>query len=205
MPLSGDDSTRSSLRTLEGAVVQSADLPLLRAWRRQAPQEASFLFSGSDGLPSQLLWSAAPLADAAGVSGILSSLIVVPLEPDWQQLAGLAHDLRTPLQALRLLLPLLEGTAPPAGGAHFFSAHPRLRGSDLGDRSGSVGMGASHKGSGRRVESVWFALGPFLQALADEQAVQAQSKAIAWRTDFAAAADWKSRPTACAWAGSSPI
>ena len=34
------------------------------------------------------------------------------LVSDWQLLAGLAHDLRSPLQALRLLVTVLEGSGP---------------------------------------------------------------------------------------------
>lgn len=187
VPLSGTLGASSSLRTLEGEPIQAADLPMLRAWRQQAPQECSYLFSTSEGQPCQLIWSAAPLADAAGVSGILCSLTVAPLEPDWQQLAGLAHDLRTPLQALRLLMPLLENTAMQSEERSLLQ---RLR--ECADRTLALGMDLLEwaRGplrGGRRVENAWFALEPVLRALADEQAIQAQSKAIAWQTDFAAA------------------
>jgi signal transduction histidine kinase len=40
---------------------------------------------------------------------------------------------------------------------------------------------------GRGVTSDWFALESFLNTLADEHAIQAQEKAIGWRTDFTAA------------------
>ncbi|MHB1425345.1 MAG: sensor histidine kinase [Gemmataceae bacterium] len=187
VPLSGAPGERSSLRTLDGEPVQSADLPLMRAWCQQTPQESSFLFAGAEGQTCQLIWNAAPLADAAGVSGILSSLTVAPLETDWQHLAGLAHDLRTPLQALRLLMPLLDSTPLQSEERSLLQ---RIR--ECADRTLAIGLDLLEwaRGpiqGGRRVENIWFTLEPFLHALADEQAVQAQSKAIPWRTDFAAA------------------
>jgi signal transduction histidine kinase len=187
VPLGGDNVAESSLRTLEGEPIQAGELPVLRAWRQRAPQENSFLFYGADGQPCHLLWSAAPMADAAGVSGILSSLVVAPFEPDWQHLAGLAHDLRTPLQALRLLMPLLESTTLQAEERAILQ---RIR--DCADRTLSIGLDLLEwvrdpdRGCGR-VDTSWFALEPFLHTLAQEQAIQAQSKSIGWRTDFRAA------------------
>lgn len=187
VPLSGDNVARSALRTLEGAAVQAADLPVLRAWRQRTPQESAFLFAPPDGVAQHLMWSASPLADAAGVRGILSSLVVAPFEPDWQHLAGLAHDLRTPLQALRLLMPLLENTALPPESRSLLE---RIRA--CVDRTLSISLALlewarSPTRGGQTAECQWFILEPFLNDLAGEHAVQAQDKGIGWRADFTSA------------------
>jgi signal transduction histidine kinase len=189
MPLTRGDLEGRSLRTLEGEPVQTADLPLLRAWRERTPQEASFLFTYPDGTIRHLTWNAAPLVNSDGkLQGVVASLTLAPLEPDWQQLAGLAHDLRTPLQGLRLLIPLLESTP---------LLHPEAR--DLlerlracADRALSIGMelldwAQSPTHAGQRAERSWFALAPFLNVLAGEHMAHAQRKAVSWLTDFDAA------------------
>jgi signal transduction histidine kinase len=189
VPLTRDDLQRRPLRTLEGDPVKAADLPLMRAWRERTPQEASFLFTSPDGEVRHLTWSAAPLAGPDGkMQGVLASLVVAPFEPDWQHLAGLAHDLRTPLQALRLLMPLLEST--PLLHPEARELLERLR--SCADRSLAIGMDLLEwtRGpslGGRSVDTPWFPLASFLHALADEHMVQAQRKAIIWTTDFDAA------------------
>src|SRR5205807_4247989 len=97
----------------------AADLPLLRAWRDRQPQEATFLLARPGDRLDEVRWTAAPLLDARGaVAGVLGTVLVGPPEPDWQVLAGLAHDLRTPLQAMQLFASLLEGGVPPPGELH---------------------------------------------------------------------------------------
>jgi len=186
VPLSGDNAAPGSFRTLEGEPVQAAGLPVMRAWRERTPQENSFLFTGPDGVSRHLTWNASPLLDRDGVRGILSSLVVVPFEPDWQHLAGLAHDLRTPLQALRLLMPLLDNTALQPESRSILE---RIRA--CVDRTLAISLALlewarSPTRGGRTIQRQWFALESFLHALAGEQAIQAQNKGIGWRTDFSA-------------------
>jgi signal transduction histidine kinase len=189
VPLTRDDLERRPLQTLEGGPVQAADLPLLRAWRERAPREASFRFTSSDGAVRHLTWNAAPfIAPDGKLQGVIASLTVSPFEPDWQQLAGLAHDLRTPLQALRLLMPLLEST--PQLHAETRDLLDRLRA--CSDRALAIGMDLLEWAQGptlggRGAELTWFALAPFLNALAGEHAAHARRKAITWVTDFEAA------------------
>ena len=112
IPFLGADLERQPLVTPGGELVTAADMPLLRAWREAQPCEATFLLKGEGDAARQVSWSAAPLFNqdhqVIGVSGCI--LCTAP-EPDWQVLAGLAHDLRSPLQALRLLVTLVEGQA----------------------------------------------------------------------------------------------
>src|SRR5262249_44480900 len=160
----------------------------LRAWRESEPQEAVFVLARPGSTVQHLSWSAAPLTDDAGeLLGITGCVTVAPPEPSWSELAGLAHDLRTPLQALRLLVPLLENT--PMLSAEARELLDRLRAS--ADRAMSVGMDLLElcRGptqAGRRIERRWFALEPLLARLAAEQMPGAQRKGITLSTDFAA-------------------
>ena len=188
VPLTRDDLERCPLRTLEGAPVKAADLPLLRACRDREPREEAFLFTTSDGAVRHLTWNAAPLAAPDGrLLGVLASLTVAPFEPDWQHLAGLAHDLRTPLQALRLLMPLLESSpllhaeAPISSNA---SAPPP---SAPVDRTGPAGVGA--RSDARRPARREYLVRPdAVFARAGRRAPRARSrKAIGVETDLSAA------------------
>jgi signal transduction histidine kinase len=180
VPITRDDLQRQPLRTLGGAEVLPNDLPLQRAWRERTPQEATFVLTPPGGIVQHLTWSAAPLTGPDGQSlAVVATAYLAPPEPDWQELAGLAHDLRTPLQALRLLIPLLENM--PLVHAEARDLLERLR--STADRALSVGLdlvewcrGPSQKG--HRVQNTWFSLGPFLAQLAAEQLGAAQRKGL---------------------------
>ncbi len=108
VPFTSGDLAKRPLTNLAGDVVTSADLPLLRAYRERGPREAVFVLPEADDRVWHLTWHAAPLSDSHGdVIGVLATMRMAPPEPDWGVLAGLAHDLRTPLQSLRLLTALL--------------------------------------------------------------------------------------------------
>jgi signal transduction histidine kinase len=109
-------------------------------------------------------------------------------EPDWLQLAGLAHDLRTPLQALRLLAPLLENTVVLDAAAAELVERMRA----AADRALALGMDLLEwcRGpmqTGRQVVREWFPLAPFVAALAAEQLPAAQRKGIELEAHLAAA------------------
>jgi nitrogen-specific signal transduction histidine kinase len=192
VPMSAADLARRPLLTLAGEPVKSDELPLVRAWREAAPQEATFQLDRSGGgAPKLVHWSAAPLCDESeAVVGVTGSVMVLAPEPDWQVMAGLAHDLRTPLQALRLLVPLLEETNLPPEARELAQ---RVR--SAADRSLSVGLDLLEwcraPTEGRRVNRTWFALAPFLRGLADEQRAGAQRKRITLHVDLKAADGWE--------------
>jgi hypothetical protein len=188
VPLTRDHLGRQPLQTLAGEPVRPEELPLHRVWQSGAPCEATFVLSRPGASPQHLTWSAAPLSDPEGLSGVLASVTMAPPEPDWQELAGLSHDLRTPLQALRLLVPMLESTPLLHAEAH--AVLERIR--SASDRALSVGMDLLEwaRGptvGGRRVARDWFPLGPFLAELAAEQMTPARRKGIALTLDLAAA------------------
>jgi signal transduction histidine kinase len=189
VPFSRDDPQRNPIRTLEGEPVRVADLPLMRAWRERRPQEGSYQLTTPDGSIRHLTWNAAPFASPDGqLQGVVASLTVASFEPDWQHLAGLAHDLRTPLQGLRLLLPLLENS--PLLHPEAANLLERLRGCT--ERALSIGMDLLEWTrdptlGGRRVDRRWFALTPFLTALVEEHRPHAERKAIRIEMDLSAA------------------
>jgi two-component sensor histidine kinase len=190
VPLTGADLAHRPLQTLAGGPVTAADLPLLRAWREKAARDAVFLMPAAAGAaPKRMEWHTAPLSDAQGeVLGVMGTVRVGPPEPDWLQLAGLAHDLRTPLQALRLLAPLLENTVVLAPAAA--ELIERMRAAT--DRALAIGMdllewARGPMQSGRQVTRAWFPLAPLAAELAAEQRPAAQRKGIGLHTDLGAA------------------
>ncbi len=191
VPFTSADLAKRPLQTLDGETATSGDLPLLRAWREGAGREAEFLLAEADGRLWRLIWSAAPLADAHGeVIGVLGTMRLAPPEPDWTQLAGLAHDLRTPLQSLQLLTPLLTRAVPPESA----EAVERMRAA--AERALAIGKEMldwcrGPMQAGRPVVRTWFALAPFAAALAVEQLPRAQRKNIALRTNLTAGQTWE--------------
>jgi signal transduction histidine kinase len=193
VPMTAADLVRQPLHTLAGDLVRGDELPLVRAWREEAPVESTFVLNRpSGGTSQQVHWIAAPLRDAEEhVVGVSGSVTILAPEPDWQVMAGLAHDLRTPLQAMRLLSPLLgEAEVPP--DVRVLSG--RLQAA--AERAMSVGMDLLEwcrgpAAGGRRVSRSWFALAPFLEGLTGEQEVNARRKNITLQTNVAAVAGWE--------------
>jgi signal transduction histidine kinase len=189
VPFTSIDRTRAAVTTLAGGPVADTELPLLRAWREDRPAEAVFALCGKGAPTRHLHWTAAPLRDATGqLLAVLGTVILRPPEPDWQMLAGLAHDLRNPLQALRLSLDdlpredqLPEELRETVARVRRATERALSVGKDLLDWARGPAQG------GRRVEAAWFALEPFLAGLADEQAVAARRKGLSLVQDLAAA------------------
>lgn len=188
VPLTARDLARQSLITLEGQPVVSRQMPLQRALREAAPVEATFLLDRPEGVAWVLAWQASPFHVDSKVTGSLGSLTIPPPEPDWEELAGLSHDLRQPLQTMRNLVTVIQ-TAPLMGPVA--AAVDRLRsateramslGQDLVDFCRAPQLGAP------RGKRAWLPLGPLLQKLAGEQAPAAQRKSIRLEADLDAAA-----------------
>jgi hypothetical protein len=188
VPISRDDLARQPLQTLSGQPVGPDDLPLYRAWREGASQEVTFVMS-RPGVVQHLTWHATPLPGEDGqLQGVMASICVNPPEPDWRYAAGLAHDLRTPLQAMRLLVPALEAMPLLHPGA--VDALERLRAS--ADRAQTIGMDlldwlSCPTSGARRIERSLFDLAPLLDSLFAEQVSLAQRKGIALQADLAEA------------------
>jgi nitrogen fixation/metabolism regulation signal transduction histidine kinase len=191
VPFTSSDLSKRPIQTLSGETATAGDLPLLRAWRERAARESVFVLPEGDGRIWHLTWHAAPLADAHGeVIGVLGTLRMAPPEPDWGQLAGLAHDIRTPLQSLRLLTSYLEKIIPPETA----EALERLRGAvdrTLAISKDMLDWCKSPLQVGRPVTRTWFALAPFAAALVAEQLPMVQKKNIGLRTNLTACQGWE--------------
>jgi signal transduction histidine kinase len=193
VPFLPADLARQPLLTSGGELVKAADLPLLRAWKQARPEEATFTLKRDDGSIRHVIWTAAPLRSRSNeVVGVCATVNCVLPDPDWQALAGLAHDLRTPLQALKLLVGLLDTHRDLDPDLR--QILERIRGAS--DRAMAIGMDLLEwtRGpiqGGRRAEASWFELEPFLLGLADEQMVAAQQKSLPMILEFAAIHTWE--------------
>ncbi len=186
VPLTSADLATCPLFTLDGEPVAGSDLPLGRCRREGTPQEATFQMPRPGGPPDTLTWSVVPLRAGDGnISGVTATLVITPPDPDWEDLAGLAHDLRTPLQSIRFLIPVLETMPLLPGGA---KALEHLRGAidrslaiakDLLDWCKAPAQGAP------RGQRNWVSLEPLLQELAAEQSTTARRKGITLDVDIA--------------------
>ncbi|HKI35059.1 MAG TPA: HAMP domain-containing sensor histidine kinase [Gemmataceae bacterium] len=190
VPVLENDPTLVHLRTPAGESVRADELPLPAAARGRAV-EASYVLSRPGQPESHLTWTAAPLRDAAGeVTAVLGAVCCTPQPPDWHALAGLIHDLRTPLQTLRLLSGALGDGALAApqpddlGRLHSAAERALQVSADLLEWCRAPVRG------GRRVEADWFALEPFLSTLVQEQFGAAERKGVALGGNLAGACGW---------------
>lgn len=178
IPFTPTDLAGRSLRKPDGEAVTAADMPLVVAWREGRPEEATFVLEREGGLPQHVVWSTAPIKDAAGqVTGVVGSVYCAVPEPDWQGLAGLAHDLRTPLQSLKMLLAVVDGMSVEPGLREVLD---RVRSAT--DRALQIGLDLlewcrAPVQKGRR-RAAWFALEPFLRSLVAEHEPAARKKGI---------------------------
>jgi signal transduction histidine kinase len=192
VPLSPDDLQHCPLQTLEGKPVTVRDLPIIIAWREQRHAEAEFLLPREGGASWRLEWMATPLRDPSGrLVGVMASVTCSSPGPDYQKLAELAHDLRTPLQSLRLLCNL-TGKLPPNSP----DLPKTLEGiTTAADRAVQIALDLLEccRGPGQRTkeEPTWFPLEPFLQALANEQSVAADAKGLQLAAELSALRSWE--------------
>jgi signal transduction histidine kinase len=141
----------------------------------------------------QITWTASPVKDAAGqLLGVLASVCCHPPEPDWKSMLGLAHDFRTPMQALTLLLTVLENPKLPEAQQREALENVRLtahRALEIGTHLLEWTTSAAQRGRG--VEPAWFPLHPLLKQLAAEQSVAAQRKGLTLTTRLAEVEGWE--------------
>jgi signal transduction histidine kinase len=195
VPLTPSELAAGGLQTPDGRGATAADLPLYVALRDGRPVEAQFVLTRPGGTVWHLDWSASPLwRTATQLDGVLGTVTCGPPEPDAQRLAELAHDLRTPLQTLRLQCALLEQLAPSEGEL----ATGLEVGRSAAERAVQIALelldccrGPVSRSSAAALR--WFPLEPFLHALAEEQAVMARAKGLTLRVDLAAACGWAAR------------
>jgi anti-sigma regulatory factor (Ser/Thr protein kinase) len=193
VPMLAADFAAGTLRTLGGEAAQPADLPLYLAWREARPAEAEFLLARPGGGVWHVTWSASPIhGPDTQLEGVLGTVTCGPRPPDPDRLAELSHDLRTPLQSLRLQCTLLEQVAASGGDV----GPPLAVLKSATDRAVQIAMELLDCCRGpaprpRTPAASWFALAPFLRGLGDEQAAAARAKGLALTMDLAAAHGWE--------------
>jgi signal transduction histidine kinase len=194
LPLTPTDLDAGALQTPDGRVATAADHPLFVAWRDGRPAKASFVLTRPGGTIWHVDWSASPVwRTASQIQGVVGTVVCGPPEPDARRLAELSHDLRTPLQTLRLQCALLEHLVAPED--------------DLADSLGILRRAAERAGQiaqelletcrgpvrARPAELRWFPLEPFLKGLAEEQAVSARAKGLPLHAELTAVHGWEMR------------
>jgi signal transduction histidine kinase len=194
VPFLAGELTAGTLRTLSGEPVTATDLPLYLAWRTGRPVETQFLLTRPGGKVWHVAWTASPIAgEDTRLAGVLGTVACGPYQPDPDRVAELSHDLRTPLQTLRLQCTVVEQLA---------QSHPELAASltivrNSAERAVQLALelldccrGPMPRGQ-QSAALQWFALGSMLRSLADEQAVVAQAKGLELTSELAAAQGWE--------------
>ncbi len=191
LPALGHEPTLVHLRTTGGEKVLASELPIVAAGREGRAVEANYVLSLPGLSEWRLHWSAAPLRDSQGrVTAVLAAICCTQPQPEWHKLAGLAHDLRTPLQNLRLLAIALGQEGQPAllledlGRLQSAAERAQQIGGDLLEWCRAPRQG------GRQVAAAWFDLGPFLDGLVREQSTAARHKGVMLRGDLGKAQGW---------------
>jgi hypothetical protein len=189
LPALGNEPFVEHLRTADGEPVRPTDLPLAVAAREGHPVEVSYVLAPPGEPEAHLYWSAAPLTDGAGNTiAVLAAVCRAAPPPDWHGLAGLAHDLRTPLQSLRFLADAMtQGQQQPDDLHRLCSVSERALqvSADLLEWCRAPVLG------GRRVQPAWFALGTFLSTTVEEEQGTAARKGVALGGELGGAAGWE--------------
>jgi hypothetical protein len=195
IPIRGADLAQHPLRTRDGQLVSEEQLPLMIAFRERRAVQETFLLQEDGKPPMCVTWSATPHKNEAGeIVGIFASLCCTPTEPDWKGLAGLAHDLRTPLTALQMLSSLLATSDLSEADLQANLKDLRMA---IG-RALEVGMDVlewcrAPAHGGRALKASWFPLEPLLTGLVHEQSPAAARKGLAWEFDLTPVQGWEVR------------
>jgi signal transduction histidine kinase len=180
VPLAASDPAVADLRTARGQPVTADQLPITVALRDGRPLETEFVLLRPGRPERRLRCSATPLKDSGGrVGAVLASIIYHAPPPDWAAMAGLAHDLRTPLQTLQMMCHILEFRTLP--DAERRQALQRL--GSAAERSLKIAQElldwCRTRGAADPVpRREWFPLEPLLRDMLNEQAPSAAEKAL---------------------------
>ena len=193
VPLVPADLESRPLQDVQGDPVTSKQLPLTIAWRTHKPAEAHFVVPRGDNPPWRIAWTATPLHDGDGhLLGVLGTITCGAAEVNERLMAELAHDLRTPLQSLRLLCALVERM--PGADGEMKKALEAIRA--VSERAVQIALDLLEacRGPVPKIgveEAPWLPLEPLLSGLAAEQALAAEEKGLALTGEFSAVAGWE--------------
>jgi hypothetical protein len=194
VPFTARELTHRPLHTRAGQPVRARDLPLLVAWRTGRAAEGEFVLSREGGISWLLHWTAAPVPGGGTPTGVVASVCASPPGFDWQALAGLAHDLRTPLQAFACLLAVWENPALDEVGRADLLRAARQAAERAVQIANDLLLWCRGPGlAGRRPDPSWFALAPLAEDLVREQAAAAAAKGLTLNARIAAARGFEIR------------
>jgi signal transduction histidine kinase len=179
VPFIAEDLAHCQLRTPDGQRVEAHQLPLIRAWRQEHSVESPFILVREGEPDLHLLWSASPQKEKGKVVGVFGSIYCGAGEPDWKLMAGLAHDLSTPLNALSLLASLLDRQTLSETDLRLCLGDMRAaiaRALEVGTDLLDYCRGPAQKSPD--VKASWFELQPFLENLLREQRASAREKGL---------------------------
>lgn len=185
-PFTPTDPSFPQLATLSREPIKPAEFPLLVALREGRSAGLDVIWQRAERPLLHARWEATPTMGTDNqVTGVFATVVCGPPARDWQELAGLAHDLRTPLHALGLLLALLE--RQPANPTQQAELLQRLRAS--ADRASEIGRELVEwcRAAGqpsRPTQASWFPLNPFLLELVREQEPAARQKGLVLTADL---------------------
>jgi hypothetical protein len=193
VPITAEDLADCRLQDLEGKEVRASKLPLVVAWREGRPVETSFVLIRSGKPNLTISWTATPYhADDGELLGIFGSFCFAPVQPNWQSMAELAHDLRTPLNALNLLAAFMDRQSLSAaelqtGLSDIKTAVQRA----LNVSSELLDMCRGPAQRERPIESLWFSLEELINGLVREQTNMARGKGLELKLDLKEAGNWQ--------------
>jgi hypothetical protein len=191
VPFLGNEPGLRDLFTPGGTPARPDALPLAIAAREGRPAEADFLLRRAGEPAWQLSWCATPFKDASGrVASVLATVCCTPPPPDWQTLAGLAHDLRTPLQTLSVLLNVVDGQ-PADGRGEALQLLRATAGRVLDVASDLLDWCRLPAQGGRRVEWAWLPVEPLLSQLLRELESPARQKALGLGASLGEVQGWQ--------------
>jgi two-component sensor histidine kinase len=193
VPVMAEDLADCRLEDLEGKEIRGSKLPLVVAWREGRPVETSYVLI-REGKPSLTVsWTVTPYqAEDGELLGIFGSFCLAPVQPNWQGMAELAHDLRTPLNALNLLAAFMDRQSLStdevrAGLSDIKTAVQRA----LNVSGELLDMCRGPAQRERPMESLWFSLAELIHGLVREQTSVARDKGLELKLDLKEAGDWQ--------------
>jgi hypothetical protein len=192
LPFTAEDLALGQLRTPEGQTVTAEQLPLIQALLLGQSVERRFVLVRKGEPDLYLIWSATPQKEKGHILGVFGSIYCGPKEPDWKVMAGLAHDLSTPLNALNLLASLIDRQCLSEADLRDSLADMRAaigRALEVGNELLTYCRRPALKEAG--LKTAWFELEPFIDGLLREQLAAAQEKSLTLTTKIAPARGWE--------------
>jgi nitrogen-specific signal transduction histidine kinase len=193
VPLLESDPALAEMRTAEGSAVTPDVWPMTQAARNGCPVEADLILVRPGKSPQRLHYSVTPMKDGGGrITALLASIACLPSGPDWSLVAGLAHDLRTPLQSLATLKHILDFRTLPE--AQRQDALDRM--AHAADRAQKIAQELLEwcrtRGTARHASRFdWMALEPLVREIVGEQTAAARQKHLTLEMKLDAIRGWQ--------------